>query len=469
MNKTNLPFLPTTRSHVDRITDDCQALFDDKSSTWLNYGDLRAKIEVMATAFESKQRGIVLQCIPRSIEGTIAYLAAIHAGHAVILAPTENTNLKQLIENYQPEWIVTSSNHPQAPYRETAWSLNDLSLYSSNHVLKAIHPDFCLLLLTSGSTGSSKGVRLSYKNMATNTQGILDSLDLSSDSTALAHLPLSYSFGLSILHTQLAAGGRCILSEESMMSSTLWKLAREQKATLFPAVPYQYEMLMRLGIKRLNIPTLNCFLQAGGKMQTPMVKRLLEEISKIENGELHVMYGQTEAAPRISSLPLHAYPEKLGTVGRLLNGGNLTIEDGELYYQGPNVMLGYGTNRNDLALGDVSRGILKTGDLAQVDEDGFITITGRTQRFAKLFGKRIALDDLEKIASIHAFTVAVEGKEKAVLFTLAKTSEQQEEIKADIALQTKIPATWIEVRAISDIPHKPNGKIDYIKIKSMIE
>jgi len=82
---------------------------------------------------------------------------------------------------------------------------------------------------------------------------------------------------------------------------------------------------------------------------------------------------------------------------------------GELLYRGPNVMMGYAASREDLALGNVTGGVLSTGDMAYMDEDGFLFITGRTKRDAKLFGLRINLDEVESMLRIHG-PVAVVSK-----------------------------------------------------------
>lgn len=469
MKQSILPFLPTASSHQSYITDDCPALIDDTQETWLTYGELRSKIKTVASKLTLPERGIVLCCIPRSIEGVVAYLAAVHAGHSIILVSPDTSDLSELIESYQPNIIITNQQNPAHDYTNESWELSDLSLYKTDGTYPPINEDMFLLLLTSGSTGSSKGVRLSYKNIASNTSAIIKSIELTSSSTALGHLPLSYSFGLSVLHTHLAVGGRIILSEKSIMSGDLWKLAAAHEATLFAGVPYQYEMLMRLGLERIKVPTMHCFLQAGGKMPLPMTNRVFDEIKKASNGELHIMYGQTEAAPRMTSFPLHNHPEKIGSAGKALEGSFITIEHDELVYHGPNVMMGYATMRDDFINDNEMGGVLRTGDLATMDEDGYVTITGRAGRFAKLYGQRIALDDLEKIASHHGFAVAAEGKEKAIIFTRSKNEEDHHAIKSDITEQTKIPPTWIEVRVVDEIPHKPNGKIDYKKINALVE
>ncbi len=468
MDAKDLPFLPTAPGH--KAPDDAPALLDDSSPDgWLTYGALREKIRRAASALAPKTRSLVLCCAPRSTEGALAYLAAAQAGHAIILADPAAPNLPSVAQAYKPEWIVAPTGGPFEGYETASWPLETLALFRRKEKPEgALHPDFYLLLLTSGSTGSGKGVRLSYRNVASNTQAIIESLGQTSAITALCHLPISYSFGLSVLQTQLAVGGRCVLTEASMMEAAFWSLARKGGVTLFPGVPYHYEMLARLGLARLKLPTLKTFLQAGGKMQIPLTQKMLEEVRKIDGGELFIMYGQTEAAPRISSFPLHKRPEKIGSSGVALPGGKLEIIEGEIVYTGPNVMLGPAETRSDLAKGDVMGGKLVTGDLGALDGEGYLTITGRKQRFAKLFGQRVALDDLEKIAAPLAFTVAAEHPEKAVLLTTCADPEVREEIRRRIVEQTKLPAPWIEVRHVEEIPHKPNGKIDYQGIQRKI-
>lgn len=464
--QSTLPFLYALTQHDPQAP----ALFDDQSTEWLSYGALAARVDTMAQQFKAEKRGLVLCSLPQSIEGVTAYLAAAQAGQAIALADPEAPNLTSIIQTYEPEWIIAPANAAKPDgYSQQNWDLASLSLYFKNKEQELdLHPDLYLMLLTSGSTGSSKGVRLSYANLASNTHAIIKSLNLTNAETALCHLPLAYSFGLSVLHMQLAVGGRCLLTQDSLMSGSFWRKAREQKVTLFTGVPYHYEMVMRLGLSRLNVPTLTAFLQAGGKMQLPLTQKLLNEVQKREGGKLFIMYGQTEASPRISCFELTAHPEKIGSSGQALAGGTLTIEEGEIVYRGPNVMMGHATCRADLTKGDVMGGLLYTGDLGELDSGGFLTITGRKQRFAKLFGKRVALDDLEKIASPHAFTVAIEHPEKVVLLCLNANDTTLATIKEAVIAQTQLPAPWVEMRRVEDMPHKPNGKIDYQSLQSMV-
>ena len=124
------------------------------------------------------------------------------------------------------------------------------------------------------------------------------------------------------------------------------------------------------------------------------------------------MYGQTEATARIAYVPPERLPDKLESIGLPIPGGSITLMEadreiteprvtGEIVYRGPNVMLGYATDRACLAKGDELNGVLRTGDLAFRDDEGYFQIVGRLSRFIKLFGHRMNLDEVEQIVERH--------------------------------------------------------------------
>ena len=141
--------------------------------------------------------------------------------------------------------------------------------------------------------------------------------------------------------------------------------------------------------------------QAGGGLRSDLIRSFYERTAHARC-RFFVMYGQTEATARIAYVPYERLGEKFGSIGIPIPGGHLSLgrrEDSdaqELIYQGPNVMMGYADSANDLAVGDQQHGTLRTGDLATADSEGFFYLTGRLKRFAKLFGHRISLDDIEK-------------------------------------------------------------------------
>lgn len=146
------------------------------------------------------------------------------------------------------------------------------------------------------------------------------------------------------------------------------------------------------------------------------------------------MYGQTEAAPRISYIPSDRVLDKPGSIGIPIPGGRLELasDTGELIYYGSNVMLGYAESLADLAKGDECGGVLYTGDTATVDEEGFFTITGRMKRFIKLFGLRINLDEVErKLEALLQQPIACVGNDDKLLVA-TESSQHVAEIKQHV-------------------------------------
>ncbi len=117
-----------------------------------------------------------------------------------------------------------------------------------------VHPELALCLSTSGSTGSPKFVRLSATNVLSNAQAIRQALRIGADEVALAHLPLHYSYGLSVLHSHLAAGSTVVLTAESVVRPTFWEQLHEHRVTTLPHVPYGYQMLDRVGFAERDLP-----------------------------------------------------------------------------------------------------------------------------------------------------------------------------------------------------------------------
>jgi acyl-coenzyme A synthetase/AMP-(fatty) acid ligase len=182
------------------------------------------------------------------------------------------------------------------------------------------------------------------------------------------------------------------------------------------------------------------------------------------------MYGQTEAGPRITTLQSDEFPENSASVGRALSSGLLSIIgddgkavvpgiEGNVVYQGPNVMMGYAQRRADLALPDVLKGGLETGDRGTLSSDGILTLTGRTQRFAKIAGLRIALDEVESFLGTAGSVAALSSNEKILLYL--KAGPDVAERVTRLAHRLHLPNAVFVTRLVEDIPLKGNGKIDY--------
>ena len=263
------------------------------------------------------------------------------------------------------------------------------------------------MLSTSGTTQNPKFVRLSNSNLYNNTRSIIKYLKIKSDHNTITTMPMGYSYGLSIINTHLSSGSKIILNNKTVFDRSFWKLVDKYKITSFGGVPQLYELLKQLKFEKINLPHLKYLTQAGGKLEKKILK-YFENICKEKNIKFIIMYGQTEASPRISYLEWKKFTLKFGSIGKVLSGSKFKILDkrgkyikstysvGELIFFGKNVSLGYASDLEDLYKSDINKGKLFTGDLVYKDNDNYLYIVGRKNRISKIFGLRINLDDIEK-------------------------------------------------------------------------
>ena len=162
-----------------------------------------------------------------------------------------------------------------------------------------------MLLPTSGSTGNSKMVRISEKNIISNTKSICTYLNLKEDDRAIISLPLSYAYCISVVNTLLYVGGSIVFTKSNMMQMSFWNLIKKINVTFFAGVPFSYECMKKIKVHEMDLSNLRILTQAGGKLGNQQHKFWGEYAAKNKK-KFYVMYGQTEATARISYLP----PEK---------------------------------------------------------------------------------------------------------------------------------------------------------------
>ena len=219
-------------------------------------------------------------------------------------------------------------------------------------------------------------------------------------------------------------------------------------------------------------------IQAGGRLAPEIVKEYADYAHQTGK-RFFVMYGQTEAAPRISYLPFEKTQEKPSSIGIAIPGGELSLEDadgkvilseeteGELVYKGENVCMGYAQSREELSQGDTNHGILHTGDLAKKDKDGYYFITGRKKRFVKIWGNRVSLDSIESIVKQVTLNCACVGKDdKLVVFI--NDPDKKNGVEELLATTTGFNRSAFEIRVIPTIPKNDTGKTQYSHLQSLI-
>ena len=354
-----------------------------------------------------------------SPDAIAAYLGALRSGLPVLVVePSQLATGTRMAAVWRPEIHIMPGPSGQLTLQDRMHcGLDDTGDTAS------AHPDLALLLSTSGSTGDPKLVRLSRINIASNAVAIAEYLGITPADRAMATLPFFYSYGLSVLNSYLSAGAALILNERSLIDPFFWRDFRQEGATSMALVPHQFNLLAGSGFTGADTPSLRYITQAGGKLDHNSVRRF-HDLGKAGGWDLVLMYGQTEAAPRISYVPPAALPEAADTIGVPLPGGRIRLLDktgaeitapgnpGELVYDGPNVMMGYAESRPDLVrAAEFSE--LRTGDIAELTDVGFYRIVGRMKRFVKIAGLRLSLDQIEALLQdegIAAQAVAVDDR-----------------------------------------------------------
>lgn len=435
----------------------------------MTYGELAERADALATELPTPgSLGFILA--GNDMASVLAYLAALRGRRCVALLPATmpEAYLATLVERYQPEWLLTTATTASLPgYEASPWA--DRVLHRRAPDASPVHADTALLLTTSGSTGSPKMVRLSYAALDANAASIAEYLALDGEERAITTLPISYSYGLSVLNSHLRAGARTLLTDAAVIARPFWDFFRAESASSLAGVPYTWQMLARLRLPRMELQSLRTLTQAGGALADPL-KREIAQMAQDNGWRFFVMYGQTEACARIAYLPPEEVLARPGSIGIAIPGGALSIDadSGELVYRGPNVMMGYAESRAELAAGDSLQGVLRTGDLARVDTDGFHYLTGRLKRIAKVFGNRINLDEVEALLETHFAGTPFAALDAEGSLLVASGGDVEagaivERLREALSLH---PSGLRVIHA--EIPRTPSGKKDYPALKKTL-
>jgi acyl-coenzyme A synthetase/AMP-(fatty) acid ligase len=435
------------------------------------YGEIVSFADKWADLVEP--RSVIFILTSNTIPSVQAYAASLSGGIVPLLLDSkiDSSLLTELIGIYEPAYLWAPEWKDGIP--------GSVVLEEGGYVLRAtgsepyaIYEELALLLTTSGSTGSPKLVRQSYENISSNAESIIKYLEISENERPITTLPMSYTYGLSIINTHLASGSAILLTDDGVMQRSFWQFFREREATSFGGVPYTYEMFKRLRFFSMELPSLRTMTQAGGKLD-PALHKEFAEYALNTGRRFFVMYGQTEATARMSYLPWERALDKYGSMGIAIPGGEFSLIDmdggeikepekiGELVYKGKNVALGYAENKEDLAGGDDWNGVLVTGDIAKRDSEGYYYIVGRKKRFLKIYGNRVNLDETERIIKNEfGIECACTGSDDhMVIFIMDRAMIKN--VEAYVSGVTGIHFSAFEVRVIDDIPKNESGKTLY--------
>lgn len=422
----------------------------------LSYADLARRADAFAAQCLGPVRRLVLLQLANDIESVVRYAGALRAGHAVILTGDDpGGKAARIVETYAPDVCVSASGAVTFPNGRAAAGI--------------LHPDLALCLSTSGSTGATRMVRLSGRAIDANARSIVEYLGLGADERAITSLPLHYSYGLSILHSHLACGASLILTGRSLTNADFWTLFQREGATSLAGVPHSFELLDAAGFAEMDLPSLRYVTQAGGRLPADMVRKY-GLWAQASGRRFYVMYGQTEAGPRMAWLPPERLLDHPDCIGVPVPGGSFDLIDGEgrsiagdgvtgeLVYRGPNVMMGYAASRGDLAKGHETDA-LHTGDLAERRGD-LIRIVGRRSRFCKPFGLRISLDELEAALAQKGVAAAVAGND-GLIAVACRGQGNGDVVARDLGQAFGLPAALFDIAWMDEWPRLPSDKTDY--------
>ncbi len=351
------------------------------------------------------------------------------------------------------------------------------ALYNRMHKKHPIKPtDTAVILFTSGSEGMPKAVLLSHFNIISNDYQVMAKFDFYPNDVFLNCLPLFHSFGLGAgTIAPLMFGLKTFLYPTPLHYRIIPEIAASIRATVF----FSTDTFLSAYARCANPYDFNSLrLVAGG------AEKIKEDTRNIWQDKFGVRlfegYGATECSPFISvNTFLH---QKKDSVGRLFHGIQYKLkpvdgikEGGELWVKGPNVMQGYMRYENPLVLDPPKDGWYNTGDIVDVDADGFITIKGRSKRFAKIGGEMVSLLAVEQVIAkqwpdfvMGAVSIPdVKKGEQIVLVTTCKEITKDALISAfkragmtELGLPTKIIVT-------DTPPLLGSGKFDYVKAKEL--
>lgn len=453
-------FLELDRKERQRI-----AAIDDSGRS-VTYGDICDFSKEFAKYLP--QRSLIFILSENRIGSLLGYTAALsnRIVPLIISAATEEGLYNHLYNLYQPEYLWLPE--AKAEGKDVIFSAWEYCLVKTGNQPTPMYEELSLLLPTSGSTGSPKLVRHSYRNIEANADNVRRLFELDGAEKAMAILPMHYTMGLSVIASHLLAGATLLLSGRSLLDKGFWATLKE--ATSFTGVPYSYEILTKMRFTRMELPNLKVITQGGGKL-TEAMWNTLAKYAADKGKQFIATYGQSECTARMAYLPAEMAMEKVCSIGIAEPGGQLSIVDdngnetfegeaqGEMVYRGENVTLGYASCCEDLLKGDENHGVMHTGDLARRDADGCYFIIGRLKRFLKIYGLRIGLDEVERMIKAEYKTDCYCKGDDEKLIVLVTDANLQDVLPAFIEEKTHLFHQRIEVQVVKEILRNEAGKV----------
>lgn len=486
--------------------------FDEEWSTYKQVNTAAEKIATHLVHIGIERGDRVAVLYENSFDYIAAYFGILKSGAVVVGLNTE-TNAEALIyllNNSESKAIICNKKYskylvpalPKCPYlKEVIINQKDLNkyneighchtltlkeVYANNTeymIVRSIDIDLAEIVYTSGSTGKPKGVMLTHINLVSNMRSICKYLNLTKDDRIMVVLPFYYIYGKSLLLTHLLKGASVVIDNRYVFPNKILETMEKTKITGFAGVPSTFMILLnRSNLKEMHLKSLRYVTQAGGAM-APAVQK--EVVKAFDPAKIIIMYGATEAAPRLSWLDPDLLFRKWGSIGIPVDNVDLLIvdsegnelprgEEGEIAARGSNIMQGYWKDPKETSM-VLKHGMYFTGDLGKQDDEGFFYVVGRSKDIIKVKGFRVGAKEIEEaileINEVHE--TAVIGVDDPILgeavmaLIIPKEKEWSDSDKIMQHLKKKLTPfklpKYIEFR--DSFPKNESGKILKTKLK----
>lgn len=489
------------RKSVERYPDKEAVVHLSHRMTFAHLERVSDSIALHLIADGIKPSGRVMLYMENSCDYICAYFGALKAGAAIVpLNPALIAKeIQGIIQDCSPAAILTTKRRKPlmmnllqniACDRLSVISVDDgvfagesdeqhrLPQVSTNHL--------AAILYTSGTTGKPKGVMLTHENLCANAASILQYLKLTAADRIAAILPFCYSYGNSLLTTHILAGGTLVIDNRFMYPNTVIQTMVQESVTGFAGVPSHFAILLnKSSLKNISLPSLRYVTQAGGHLSPELIRNFCQILPQVR---FYVMYGQTEASARLTCLKPEFLIGKAGSIGKAIPNVDIRVVDkagaetepgqtGEIIARGKNIMAGYWNDIKDTEQ-VLKDGWLYTGDLARMDEDGFLYIVGRKKEIIKTGANRVSPQEIETVVSRMPGLreCAVTGAADPILgeaIQLFVVLDDLEITREDIIhyckkqlSHFKIPK-YIEI--LTTMPYMPSGKIDRMFLRQSMQ
>ncbi len=465
------------------------------------YSRIYNKVNVLASLMYDegvKSGDRVLVFLDNSAEYIAVYFGILRL-NAIIVPINKSVSLESIqyiIEETSPQCIITNRIFMlrlQSKIDLKQGNMIDIDrIWETEMVLK---PDFpitlegdderpAMILYTSGTTRMPKGVTLTHKNLLANTASIVQYLGLTKEDSLLAVVEFSFSYGNSHLLTHTKVGGKLVIENRVSYPLIVLEQIYKSEASGFATVGSYINILLKQdGLKDYHFKYLRYITFAGESTSVEDVKRLNEIAPHLK---IFVMYGQTEASPRLSYLDPELIYKKAGSIGKGIPGVTLKVvkedgmetaagEIGEIIASGDNIMKGYWNNEEETKA-VIKDGWLYTGDLAVTDEDGYIYFKGRKDDIIKYFGHRISPVEIETAINsceniLESAVIGIEnskGKQIKAVVVPKNSLACIEDINAHVR---KILPAFMRphiIEFVDELPRTSNGKIKRSELRKEI-